>query len=43
MSEPLLEANLVSIKLGSYGVGAGTSIKDPKIVPAVQNLSLIHI
>ena len=37
MSEPLLEANLVSIKLGSYGVGAGTSIKDPKIVPAVQN------
>jgi len=37
MSEPLLEANLINIKLGSYGVGAGTSIKDPKIVPTVQN------
>jgi len=37
MSEPLLEAGLIGIKLGSYGVGAGTSIKDPKIVPAVQN------
>ncbi len=37
MSEPLLEPGLIGIKLGSYGVGAGTSIKDPKIVPTVQN------
>ena len=37
MSEPLLEPGLIGIKLGSYGVGAGTAIKDPKIVPAVQN------
>ena len=37
MREPLLEPGLIGIKLGSYGVGAGTAIKDPKIVPAVQN------
>ena len=37
MSEPLLEPGLIGIKLGSYGVGAGTAIKDPKVVPAVQN------
>ena len=37
MTEPLLESGLIGIKLGSYGVGAATSIKDPKVVPAVQN------
>lgn len=37
MSESLLEAGLIGIKLGSYGVAAGSSIKDPKILPAVQN------
>ena len=37
MSEPLLETGLIGIKFGSYGVGAGTSIKDPRIVPSVQN------
>ena len=37
MSEPLLEAGLIGIKLGTYGVGTGTSIKDPRIVPTVQN------
>ncbi len=37
MNQSLLEPGLIGIKLGSYGVGAGTSIKDPKIVPTVQN------
>ncbi|QEG22418.1 ATP dependent DNA ligase [Mariniblastus fucicola] len=37
MSEPLLEPGLIGIKLGTYGVGAGTAIKDPRIVPTVQN------
>ena len=37
MTEPLLESGLIGIKLGGYGVGAATSIKDPKVVPAVQN------
>jgi ATP-dependent DNA ligase len=37
MSDPLLEPGLIGIKFGSYGVGAGTAIKDPRIVPAVQN------
>jgi ATP-dependent DNA ligase len=36
-TEPLLEPGLIGIKLGNYGVGAATAIKDPSILPKVQN------
>ena len=37
MSQLLLEANLINIKMGGYGVAGASAIKDPKIVPTVQN------
>ncbi len=37
MPDPILEKNLISIKLGTYGVGAATCIKDPTVLPTVQN------
>ena len=36
MSETLLDASQISIKLGAYSVGGSAAIRDPKIVPAVQ-------
>ena len=37
MAEPLLEPGLIGIRFGKYGVGAATAIKDPRVLPAVQN------
>ena len=36
MREPIIEPALINIKMGDYGVGGVTCIKDPTIVPTVQ-------
>ena len=37
MGEPLVEKALVEIKLGDYGVATASALKDPGLLPLVQN------